>query len=176
MKNIKHLWSLICEKAIIDGETNNVSIINAIERFSINIPLSQKEEAVKNGSKGFSFPIPFEVVTVYRKSTLDKEIMFSHKITLQNTEHEILAESNNVHKIERHITNFRIRNQMRQLLVDKSGLFSIGVWCKENDEKDYILCHEIPFDIILNFTEDPKQEVIKSETKTKKKEINAKRK
>lgn len=35
MNNIKHIWSVICEKAIIDDKSNNISLIDSIEAIII---------------------------------------------------------------------------------------------------------------------------------------------
>ena len=40
---------------------------------------------------------------------------------------------------------------MKNLLVDESGVYSIRVEVKEMGEKKYSLCHEIPFEVQINY-------------------------
>lgn len=150
MKNLVHLWSLICEKVLVDAETNNISIIHSIDRFTVNISAEEMKKMQAAGSSGFSLPIPYNVVTVYRKTT-DSEVSFSHRISLHNPKGSSIASATNESKIEKHLKTFRVKNQMKNLLVDESGVYSIRVEVKEMGEKKYSLCHEIPFEVQINY-------------------------
>jgi len=53
---LTHAWSVLCERVIIDSETNNVSLINIYERITLpNSAIDQIPPDAKGGRFDFSF-------------------------------------------------------------------------------------------------------------------------
>ena len=59
---IEHVWSVLCEKSVIDSETNNLSLTNILEEIQISL----KEKGIIDSSEK-TVPINFELVTMWRK-------------------------------------------------------------------------------------------------------------
>lgn len=55
---IEHVWTVVCSKAVIDRETNNVSLQNVLEQLHI------KGEPKSEGL----VPMPFDVISLWSRS------------------------------------------------------------------------------------------------------------
>jgi hypothetical protein len=60
---MNHLWTMICSFAVIDRETNNVSLLNIIEQLHIT------GEPVENGL----LPVNIDVITLWEKEQDDEQ-------------------------------------------------------------------------------------------------------
>lgn len=68
---IKHLWSVLCTKSIIDSETSNISIIEIIEELT-----------VENFTKPGLIQIDYEIVTCWFRENARKKEEIEYKINL----------------------------------------------------------------------------------------------
>ena len=50
MKKVAHLWSIMCRNSIVDGETNNLSLLNIIEELRIT---TERVEMLADRPEGF---------------------------------------------------------------------------------------------------------------------------
>src|SRR3989338_249472 len=62
---IKHAWTVLCQKSIMDQETNNISL-DVLEQLNVK-DLSFPEEA-----KGIIFPIQMEIVSLWYRTQKDQ--------------------------------------------------------------------------------------------------------
>lgn len=68
MNKVKYLWSILCEKGIVDGETNSVSLVNVLE--SIQIQIAPMEGVVVEGDLLLAeknVPLNFELITLWER-------------------------------------------------------------------------------------------------------------
>jgi len=67
-KKIEHLWSILCEKSVIDQETNNISLTNVLESIQVQIQLA-KDVSIEGNllTAEKALPINFELVTAWRR-------------------------------------------------------------------------------------------------------------
>lgn len=64
---IDHVWSVFCTRAVIDRETNNISLLEVIEQLTIHeTPPAEGNEAVVPGS--------FELVTLWTRRRDDEPV------------------------------------------------------------------------------------------------------
>ncbi len=68
---IEHIWTVLCSRAVIDSETNNVSIQDVIEQITIN---------AEPAEDGF-LPIPFELITLYIRKESNTPIKGNDRVT-----------------------------------------------------------------------------------------------
>lgn len=126
----KLIWSMLCEKPLIDSQTNNVSLINIIEEFSVpNVPIS--------------IPQPFFIVSLWQRELSDKNKPenFEYRIMLvspSKSERELIKYKVKIEK-ERH----RTMNGIIGLKIGELGTHYISVEIKKDG--DWKKSIRIPF-------------------------------
>lgn len=69
---MKHIWSVLCSRAVIDRDTNNISLQNVIEQLNI-----QAEP-----SEGAAIPFQMEVVTFWTRDDPETPIRENSRVKL----------------------------------------------------------------------------------------------
>ena len=59
---IEHIWSVLCTSAVIDKDTNNVTLVQVVERVNVAV----------QPSAGATLPIQMELVTLWGRKDLDQ--------------------------------------------------------------------------------------------------------
>ena len=59
---INHIWTVVCTKSVIDSDTNNISLIDTIERLRINLPIGQSSNTAP-----INISINFEIVSLWER-------------------------------------------------------------------------------------------------------------
>lgn len=60
---MKHIWSVLCAHAIVEQETNTVSLMNVIEQITVQF----NEPAVPTPGPTHMLPIPLQLVTLWQR-------------------------------------------------------------------------------------------------------------
>jgi len=135
---IEHIWTLICSSAIIDQETNNVSIFNILEQ--VEIP----EESIVNQAMG----IGVELLSLWVRSDLSKPARGKSRADLVAPNGEVLhlAESLiDLSKFER----LRSRALFQGLPYKGEGVYRFLIHYQGEDEEDWKLVASIPLKVML---------------------------
>ena len=65
-KKIENVWSILCEKSVIDSESNNISFTNILEEIQVTPKEGTKlSEGFDSSEK--SIPMAFELVTMWKR-------------------------------------------------------------------------------------------------------------
>ena len=72
----EHIWSVLCYKAVVDRDTNQVSLLDVIEDATIAIPSPPK------GVDLFAMPFPICVASTWMRSNLSKPETFSVRVVV----------------------------------------------------------------------------------------------
>ena len=112
---MKNIWSVLCQNAIIDKDTNNVSLLNVVEE--VHIPTEPPPESIVGTSKASMSP-SFELVTLWRRS--DPEVPEKGsarvRVVLPGKKVHILA------TFEVDLTKFlRVRNRLHIYGIPRGG-------------------------------------------------------
>jgi hypothetical protein len=64
--NLKVIWAILCERAVVDRETNNISLFNVVEEVAVPAqpPVSLKELGLPHGV----VPVVFRLVVLWSRS------------------------------------------------------------------------------------------------------------
>ena len=65
---INHIWSVLCQRSVIDSKSNNISLIDIFEKLEVNLSVPVSEG--KNKVKKINVPVNYEIVSLW---TYDKE-------------------------------------------------------------------------------------------------------
>jgi hypothetical protein len=132
---IRHIWSVLCEKSIIDHDTNNISLVNIFEQFTI------MADPIPDGI----LPITAELVTLWAR---DKDMAPStskQRLSIIDPEENIIKEI--IMDIDlTKASHLRCRAILKGLPVSKSGdyLFRIEYL---GDQDNWISVALVPLSI-----------------------------
>ncbi len=144
---MKHVWSIMCQRSIIDRDTNTLSLLDTIEE--LNIPII-KEKFEKEGRITIRTIFNF-VHLILRDKKKEKE------------EGNILIEfynpNNEKHKnkiiqkfvIEKPHNRIRVRIFVGPISFNKPGRYNFVIKLKSENENRYTKVAELPLDV--NFIE-----------------------
>jgi hypothetical protein len=85
----EHVWSLLCDKVLIDPTSDNVSLIDITERLTLHVSEEgsierQVTEARADGDKGILIPTALYLVSSWVRSDLTKPEEARFRYTLLN--------------------------------------------------------------------------------------------
>jgi hypothetical protein len=108
---VRHAWSVLCDRAFIDRDTNNVSV-DAIEQ--LNFPLPE----IPKGARGLLLPYPVELVSLWYRLPTDKPAKQRARLRLEDPQHQGVGLS----EMEVDLTTAtRHRTRVRMPLVPVTG-------------------------------------------------------
>lgn len=152
INSVSHVWSLICSNSLLDQQSNNLSLINTIEKFTITIPKEEMLKVKEKGANGFLFPVNFEIVSRFIKNEVNKATFFDLRIKLINPDEKTVLTSDKKYALEKDKKNLRVRNRFNTFPVSKSGDYFFIVEIKDIDTSRYIEVAMIPLEIVLNIS------------------------
>ena len=121
---IEHIWSILCSRAVIDTETNNVSIQDVVEQITINA------EPKKDGF----LPFPLELITLWGRKEVNKPTTGVERVTFitPSGTSKIVSEADiNLSTVER----FRHRVKFPGLSISEAGKYYFKIELKNGNNK-----------------------------------------
>ncbi|NQV13748.1 MAG: hypothetical protein HQ530_05620 [Parcubacteria group bacterium] len=82
---IKHIWSVVCEDAIVDSKSNKISLINNIEEINVNVRNDKRAKdslnKLRKDKKKAVIPVKFVLASLWsynvsKDGSLDTKIEF----------------------------------------------------------------------------------------------------
>lgn len=138
---IKHVWTVLCQKSIVDKETNNLSL-DVLEQLKIKIPeISEKD-------KGVIFPFQMEIVSMWARDPAEKGFAAKGHLSIQAPNGEVVNETDfpiDLEKSQRHRT--RIRLDGLPIPKGASGIFNFCVTLTSMDNS--IEVAKIPLEVTV---------------------------
>lgn len=139
---IRHIWTVICQKSSIDANSNLLSLFEVLEKVDINLnPAVQSipEDQV------LSIPFNFEIISYWRKGTHSRG---EGKLRLTSPEGKQLNEVPFEVIIPENSQAYRVVAKVNGLSFTTSGEYKIEVLQKVG--KDFKVVAEVPFDIAVH--------------------------
>ncbi|MFB6212469.1 MAG: hypothetical protein ABEI53_01470, partial [Candidatus Magasanikbacteria bacterium] len=72
---MNHIWSVLCNKTLVDQDTNNISLIDVVEKIDLAGPLEEIEE-VTEGNKKAEIGVDFQLVSFWFRADDSKDKAF----------------------------------------------------------------------------------------------------
>ncbi|MBU3922692.1 hypothetical protein KJ684_00435 [Patescibacteria group bacterium] len=142
---MKHVWSILCEKTIIDIDTNSLNIHNCFDELNINI--GKKE---RNNNKKILIPVNFEIIHLLFDKKINQIRNPEIKIELYDPENKNIGNFSELVTFPKQKRRLRIRTKMNNLPITVEGTYNFLIKLKENKEKKYKKVSEIPLDIKIS--------------------------
>lgn len=141
---MKNIWSVICEKSVIDKDTNSISLFNSLEELSINYSGEKKlkKTDVKN------IPILFEIVSLWFDESIKDDRKFEIVLEVLDPNNKITNKSVQECVMEKGKKRLRTIAKLNGLGITSNGLYKIIIKYKYG--KVIKIASEIPIDIEIN--------------------------
>ena len=146
---MKHIWSVLCAKSIIDSETNNISLLDILE--TINISIHPKQKGVSS-IKGTLEPITirgqFEIVSLFKRSNTTGEFEEAQQlIEFCGPDNKKIKEFSQSISIPKQFKKMRARFRIPELTFFKAGEYKFVVKIKGKEQTKSLTVAEIPLDV-----------------------------
>ncbi len=148
---IKHVWSLLCEKSIVNQDDNIISLISILEE--VNTVITPTNPNASRPEK-INIPFNFEIVSYWTKDLSD-EVKMQVKTDVFDPNNKELSSIINESIFPKDQQKLRARLKVQGLPVTINGNYYIRISIKTETEKDYKLVAELPLSIKLQI-EKPK--------------------
>ncbi len=149
---ITHIWSVLCQRSIVDPQSNNVSIIDVFEALEVDINPVPNIKAQDNPE--FNIPIQYQVVSLWARTDA-KTAEGQVRITLVSPDgkEKILVDSEL--KFPSDKRRMRSINQIQELPVNQNGVYHFIIELKQ--EAKFQKEADIPLEVKLNINAIPKR-------------------
>ena len=136
---MKHIWSILCKKTVIDTDTNNLSIFDVLEEATFT-PFDK--EWNKEKDKPIMVPFDFELVSLW---LIEKEKKLEMLIEVCNPKGKRVKVFEKIIPFPQGKTRMRTLIKIRKFKFRGPGNYLFSV--KVKDGQRYKLVAEIPLEI-----------------------------
>jgi hypothetical protein len=149
-QKIQHLWSLVCERAIVDAATNNVSLTNVLEEIQVTPNPGAKLGAGIGTNDEISVPITFNLVSAFRK-LVPAEYNGEVKTSIIDPNNKVINVNSHIIKIPASAKRFRGIVGFQGFKLTGPGEYKFLIEIKESTEKVFKKVGEVylEFKIVL---------------------------
>jgi len=143
---IKHIWTLLCRRSVIDNETNNLSLYDILEQLTIKINVKKNsEEKIYN----INIPIEYEVISFWTKSPDISEFNGELKLDIVNPKGKILKFFEKPLTIPKDKRRLRSRIRISGFIADMEGIYTFRMNYRETAEDQYTKTADIPLEVFI---------------------------
>lgn len=147
---IQHIWSILCERSIIDDSSNNISLLNVIEELTLTPPPGMKAGvAVETGSG--VVPFNYEIASLWTREKSDKPELGRAKIMLIDPFGKSKA-SNEVELDLRSYERLRTRQRFNGLPMSGVGQYTFLIQLQGENGKEWIDVARVPLQVKIGHT------------------------
>lgn len=145
---IKHIWSVLCQRSVVDSQSNNISIFDVFEALQVDINPTPQAKGQNNPE--YNIPLQYQVVTLISKEKEDaRDTKYSIRVTLVNSEGKKKILVSQDLTFLAHKKRMRSINQIQGLPVSQSGIYHFIVELRENDG-NFQKVADLPLEVKLN--------------------------
>lgn len=150
--NLFHVWSVLCQDATIDKETNDLSLLKTIDGLTIGFDNVDKlQQFTKEvAEKPAAIPVQAELVSLWKKIDHQQPAEIEVRVTYRDPEGTELQTMEFPLKLEDGTFRHRNRLNIPALAVTMPGEYRFVIEAKGVGEKTYTLVAELPIDINLS--------------------------
>jgi hypothetical protein len=143
---LKVIWAVLCERAIIDRDTNNVSLINVIEEIAISV--QPPEGAPDEASDGRLVLANMELVVLWVRSDLEvPERGYGRIRVIAPDEREAPTHENEVDLTQ--YLRLRTRIRLTSLPMRGSGVYRIKIEGRAPPSSEWTEEFDLPLRVVF---------------------------
>jgi len=146
---MKFLWAILCEKSIVNSESNNISLLEVIETIGITIS-PQEEDKYRNENK-VMIPANFELVCLWSKEKKIGSERADMKVELISSKNKSLLNFEKNFEIPTDKRRARTKLTIQGITFNESGMYQIIISLKNSGTPEYKKVGEVPLEVVINF-------------------------
>ena len=133
---IKHVWTVLCKETVIDQESNNISIFDALEQIVVEVD----NEPIYP----INVQIMYEIASLWIKSDQSENAESEVVINITDPDNNIVKTFNQTLSIPKNLQRMRTRTKISGIVVTSAGLYHFNIKIKNKSEKEFTNVAEIP--------------------------------
>lgn len=139
---LRHIWSVLCLKSVIDKDTNNITLVEVLEQLNLVVPpLPPQERNI--------LPVEYEIVSFFTRETDNQPSQGSVRITLQGPSGNALEEPNQF-AIDLSVSErMRHRTRMAGVPLVGPGLYNFLVEYNNETDLTWRTATKLPLQILI---------------------------
>lgn len=145
---INHIWSIICKKSVIDSETNNISLYEALESIQVSIKVLDDKSI---DQELFNIPIEYEIVSLWENKTPEKKVTADVSVEVTTNKGDVLKTFSKKLEMEKNMKRLRSRMRISGMSIPGSDQYSYKIKLKQEGDRDFKLVAELPLEVALSF-------------------------
>lgn len=142
---IKHAWTVLCNRSVIDTDTNVISLFDVFEQVEVGVEI--KNNNIKKQT--INVPLNYEVVSLWHTPDSQSNINFDFKIKLKDPENKLLNEFTKSVKLPKGKNRVRTRIKIQGLSITNSGLYQFEVFSKTDKNSSYKQVAAVPLQLTI---------------------------
>jgi hypothetical protein len=144
---LKHIWSVLCSRSIIDIESNNISLIDVVEqveitRNPISKDVSQKDEKL-------TIPLTFTLVNFWSRVSKEESFKGFLELDFIDPTDTILTTISYAFDVKENNRRMRTRTIMAGLPVTEGGIYKFRTKVKFSETDAYSIVNELPLEVVI---------------------------
>lgn len=140
--NLRHIWTIICQKSSIDASSNLLSLFEVLEKIDIN--LDPRIQSYKEGQV-LAIPFNFEIASFWRKGKENKGEVRFRLLSPEGKELNVFPFEV---VIPEELQASRVIVKISGLGFTTSGEYKVEV--QQKIGKEFKAVAEVPFDIVIH--------------------------
>lgn len=140
---MKHIWSVLCRRSIIDNETNNISLNDVLEQLTVGVKAKQQ---VAPMPEVINIPIDYEVVSLWLRGDEKGHVQVDTEIEIMQPNGKSAKTFPQKIDMPEKIQRSRTRYRINGFVVTMPGRYWFKVKIKEKDGQ-FKIVSEMPLDI-----------------------------
>lgn len=152
--NVKPIWSVLCQEASVDANTNNISLFKVVEQLQFGLKMEELDKLKDNPkfdpTKPIAFPFVTQLVTLWKNLSNKSAFEFPVKISLIDPNGKVIDEMLSDFRFEEGKDRLRTIVSINMIPVTKSGDYTYSIMTKQNKEDDFEEVYSVPVRIDLN--------------------------
>lgn len=156
---ITHIWSVLTSKSVVDSSSNNLSLIDILEKVSIDItPVTEGKGFPKDGS--INIPLQYQIVSFFVTTEKNKTEKGKIKIDIISPAGKNFTVLDNTFEIPKNIQRMRVINTIQGIGVTIPGIYTFKISLSQSEKDKYVKVAEIPLDVELHIFNKPKSSTV----------------
>lgn len=156
--NVKPIWSVLCQEASVDKDTNNISLFKVVEQLQFGIKMEDldklKGDPKFDPTKPIAFPFVMHLVILWKNLSTKSVLGFPVKISLMDPNEKIIDEMSVDFRFEEGRDRLRTIISINRVPVTKSGEYTYSVMTKQHKDDNFKEVCAIPIRIDLDLRRD----------------------
>lgn len=145
---MKNIWSVIFNRAVVDENSNSISLFDCVEEITVNFSKLEDMSAPQK-----NIPVEFTVISLWSDNDISKDRKFEYLLEIIDPSEKKINEFSNFPVFEKGKKRLRTIVKMKGMGITTEGEYTLVVKYKQDSEK-FVVAAKIPLDIkfILNTT------------------------